>query len=230
MKKTILVTSLALLLATAPAMAQTMGGGQMMGGQGGQTPQQMMGQQQMQQTAPTGGQNYPQYMNSGMMGGYGYGMGPQMMGGNSGYGMGPGMMGGGMGPGMMGGGYGMGPQMMGNHGYGMGPGMMGGYGYGMGPGMMGGYGMGSQMMGNYGYGARPQAMTPEVEKQYKEYNEKTNRFLDETKGLRKELHSLKFEYHEALRITPEPNEKLDKMRREMFDLHQKIYNKSLKIK
>jgi len=209
MKKTILVTSLALLLATAPAMAQTMGGGQMMGGQGGQTPQQMMGQQQMQQTAPTGGQYYNQYMNPGMMGGYGYGMNPQMMG-NSGYGMGPGMMGGC--------GYGMGSQMMGNHGS------------GMGPQMMGGYGMGSQMMGNYGYGAGPQAMTPEVKKQYKEYNEKTNRFLDETKGLRKELHSLKFEYHEALRITPEPNEKLDKMRREMFDLHQKIYNKSLKIK
>ncbi len=60
----------------------------------------------------------------GMAGGYGYGMGPGMMGG---YGMGPGMMGGyGMGSGMMGGGYGMGPGMMG--GYGMGPGMMGGYG------------------------------------------------------------------------------------------------------
>jgi hypothetical protein len=62
--------------------------------------------------------------------GYGYGMGPGMMGGGyGGYGMGPGMMGPGygygMGPGMMGGGYG---------GYGMGPGMMGpGYGYGYGP-------------------------------------------------------------------------------------------------
>lgn len=66
-------------------------------------------------------------------GGWGYGMGPGMMGsyggGYGGYGMGPGMMGGY--------GYGMGPGMMG--GYGMGPGMMGGYGYGMGPGMMGGY-------------------------------------------------------------------------------------------
>jgi hypothetical protein len=57
-----------------------------------------------------------------------YGMGPGMMGGH-GYGMGPNRMGKyGMGPGMMGGyGYGMGPNMMGN--YGMGPGMMGGYGY-----------------------------------------------------------------------------------------------------
>jgi len=74
--------------------------------------------------------------------GYGYGMGPGMMGGQGyGYGMGPGMMDG------QGYGYGMGPGMMGGqgYGYGMGPGMMGGrgYGYGMGPGMMGpGYGYG----------------------------------------------------------------------------------------
>jgi hypothetical protein len=214
MKKTIIITSLALLLAAGSAMAQMMGSGQqMMGGQGGQTTQQMMERQQVQQTAPTGGQNYTQNMNPGMMGrGYGYGMGPQMM---SGYGYG-------MQPGMMMGGYGMGPNMMGNYGYGS----------GMGPQMMGnsGYGMGPNMMGNYGYGAGPQMMTPETEKQYKEYNEKTNQFLDETKGLRKELHSLKFEYQETLRSTPEPSEKLDEMRREMFDLHQKIYNKSLKIK
>jgi hypothetical protein len=125
----------------------------------------------------------------------------------------PNMMGYGMGPGMMG--HGMGPQMMG--------------GYGMGSGMMG-YGTGPQVMGGYGYGTGPQTMTPEIEKQYKEYNEKSNQFLDETKSLRKELHALKFEYGEALRSTPEPSEKLDKMRREMFDLHQKIYNKSLKVR
>lgn len=53
-------------------------------------------------------------MGPGMMGGYGYGMGPGMMG--------PGMMGRGMGPGMMGPGYGMGPGMM-----------CPGYGYGYGP-------------------------------------------------------------------------------------------------
>ena len=85
MKKTILITSLTLFLAAAPAMAQTMGGGQMMGGQDARSNQQMMGQQQMQQAAPTGGQNYSQYMNPGMMsawlwngtaddGYYGYGM------------------------------------------------------------------------------------------------------------------------------------------------------------
>jgi hypothetical protein len=198
MKKTILVTGLMVMLAAGPATSQMMGGGQMMGGQDARSGQQMMEQQQMRQAAPTGSQNYSQYMNHGMMSGYG--MGPQMMGG---------------GYGMMG--YNMGPQMMG--GYGMNPGMM-----------MGGYGMMPNMMGGYGYGTGPQMMTPEIEKQYKEYNEKSNRFLDETKSLRKELHALKFEYGEALRSTPEPSEKLDKMRREMFDLHQKIYNKSLKVR
>ena len=192
MKKTILVTSLTLLLATTPAMAQMMGGGgsggnQMMGGQDTRSNQQMMQQQQMQQAAATGGQNYSQHMNPGMMGAYG--------------------------------GYGMGPQTMGNYGYGMGHHEM-----------MHGYSGYPNKMGGYGYNAGRQAINPEAEKQYKEYHEKTNRFFDETKELRKELHSLKFDYHEALRSTPEPSEKLDKMRREMFDLHQKIYNKSLKIK
>ena len=93
MKKTILVTGLMLLLAAGPAIAQMMGSGSgMMGsGQDAGSRQQMMEQQQMQQNVPAGGQNYPQYMNrgmtggygmgAGMMGGYGYGMGPQMMGG-----------------------------------------------------------------------------------------------------------------------------------------------------
>jgi Spy/CpxP family protein refolding chaperone len=98
--------------------------------------------------------------------GWGYGMGPGMMGGY-GYGMGPGMMGGyGMGPGMMGG-YGMGPGMMG--GYGMGPGMMGGY--GMGPGMMGGYGMGP---GGGGYWARHLKLSDEQQA-------KINKIQDDTR-------------------------------------------------
>jgi hypothetical protein len=87
--------------------------------------------------------------------GYGYGMGPGMMGPGYGYGYG-------MGPGMTGPGYG--------YGYHMGPGMMGpgyGYGYGMGPGMMGpgygyGYGMGPGMMGpGYGYQYGPQYQQPQ---------------------------------------------------------------------
>lgn len=105
--------------------------------------------------------------NPAMMGGYGPGYGPGMMGGPGyGRGYGPGMMGGpgygrGYGPGY-GRGYGPGYGM----GYGMGPGMMGGYGpgygmgYGMGPGMMGGYGMGPWMMHGYGrgYGMGPWMM------------------------------------------------------------------------
>ena len=82
-------------------------------------------------------------------------MGRGMMGPGYGYGMGPGMMGRGE--------YGGEPQYCPYCGsylgpYGMGPGMMGpGYGYGMGPGMMGrgygyGYGMGPDMMhGGRGY-------------------------------------------------------------------------------
>jgi hypothetical protein len=98
--------------------------------------------------------------------GYGYGMGPGMMGPGYGYGsgMGPGMMGPGYGYG-----YGMGPGMMGpgyGYGYGMGPGMMGpgyGYGYGMGPGMMGpgyGYSYGPQ----YGYGPQYQQPSKPLDK------------------------------------------------------------------
>jgi len=131
----------------------------------------------------------------GMMG-YGYGMGPGMMG--YGYGMGPGMMGYGMGPGMMG--YGMGPGMMG---YGMGPGMMGGC--DMGPGMMG-YGMGPGRMGYYN-------------------NPRMQKFLDETHDLRKELHSKRFEYMEAVRNPKTSPEDMEKLRKEIFDLSTDLYKK-----
>jgi hypothetical protein len=206
MKKTILVTSLMILLAAAPAMSQMMGG---------QTNPQMMGQSQSQQDNPTGGwQNY-QYMSPGMMGGYGYGMGPGMMG----YGMGPGMMGG-YGHGMMGG-YGHG--MMGGYGHGM----MGGYGHGMHHNMMGGgcYGMGPGMMGGYGYGMGPGMMgfySPEqYEKQFKENQD----FLNETKELRKKMHALKFDYAEALR-NPETDKKdLEKLNAEMEKIWKQIYDK-----
>jgi hypothetical protein len=149
-----------------------------------------------------------------------------MMGGGGGYGMGPGMMGPGMmGPGMMGpGGYGggycpncgyyQGPQ----GGYGMGPGMMGpgyGGGYGMGPGMMGQGMMGPGMMGQ-GWGGQ-QGFRP---------SEECQKYFDESAGLRKELHTKRFEYFEAVRnpkTTPETGAKLEK---EMWDLQQKIYSKA----
>ena len=179
----------------------------MMGGQDTRSTQQMMGQQQIQQTAPTVGQNYtPQYMTPSMMGGnYGYGMGPQMMTGGYGYGMGPSMMGNY--------GYGIGPGMMG--GYGMGPGMMGGYGYGMHPGMMmGGYGMGPGMMGYY---------SPEqYEKKFNLHQE----FLNETKDLRKKLHSLKFDFAEAQRDPTTKREDLEKINAKMEDTWKQIYEKN----
>jgi hypothetical protein len=129
-------------------------------------------------------------------------MNPGMMG--CGYGMGPGMMGGGYG-------YGMHHGMMG--GYGMGPGMMGGYGYGMGPQMMGGCGMGPNMMGYY---------SPEqYEKQYKEFQS----FLDDTRDLRKKLHTLKFDFAEAQRNPATKQEDLVKMNSEMESIWRQIDEK-----
>ena len=85
MKKTAFLTGLILLLATTPAMAQMMGGGQHMYQQQREAPQQQYNPYQMNPGMMRGSG-----MGPGMMGGYGYGM-PYMMGG---YGMGPGMMGG----------------------------------------------------------------------------------------------------------------------------------------
>jgi hypothetical protein len=174
------------------------------------------------------------HMMGGQMGSPGYGQSEKSgeYGGQYGM-MGPGMMGGMMGPGMMGyGGYGMmGPRMMGyggcdmmNYGgYGMmggmmgpgmmghmrgmmGPGMMGPGMMGMmGPGIMGGYGMGPGMMG---YGA-------------KDYQ----KFLDDTRSLRRELNNKKFEYFEAARMPDTKREDLEKIQKEMWELQEKIYNK-----
>jgi hypothetical protein len=135
-----------------------------------------------------------------------YYMGPAV-----GYGMGPGMMGYGICPGY--GGYGM----MGGMGYGM-MGMMpnmmmGGMGYGMmgmGPGMMG-YGMGPGMMG-YGAGYV--------------YSKEFQKFLDETRDLRKELNEKNFEYFEALRNPNTKPDTIKKLQNELFELRNKIYEKS----
>jgi hypothetical protein len=235
MKKTILVASLAILLTAGLAMAQMMGGGSsMMGtGQGAGTGQQMMEQNQAQKAASgAGGQYYNQRMNPGMMGGYGYGMGPGMMGG---YGMGPGMMGGyGMGPGMMGPGmmhgYGMGPGMMGGYGgYGMGSGMMGGYGHSMHHNMMGGgcYGMGPGMMGGYGHGMGPGMMGYHSPEQYEKQFRENQEFLNDTKTLRKKLHDLKFDYGEAWRDPETKPEDLEKINAEMKKTRKQIYEKKL---
>jgi hypothetical protein len=107
------------------------------------------------------------------------------------------------------------PGMMRGYGYGMGPGMMGGYGYGMGPGMMGGYGcgMGPGMMGYYS-----------PDEYEKEFN-KNQAFLDATKDLRKKLHSLRFDYAEAVRNPATKQEDLIKMNEEMESILKQIYEK-----
>lgn len=213
MKKLFYLTLLAMFLAstTGIAMAQMMGGGQHMYG----SPAAESGEQEASRARQQG---YP-----GMMGGYGSGMPPGMMG----YGMGPGMMGGcgcGSGPAMMGhgwgvhhgpcGGYGMWPGMMG-HGYGLPQGMMGygmgGYGQGMGPGMMGPGQWGG--CGGWYPGAKG------------EYAEKYNKALDETQELRRKLHALKFEYNEALRNPEIPTEKKQEMAQELHELNEQIHRK-----
>ncbi|MDD5007453.1 MAG: hypothetical protein PHU49_11240 [Syntrophorhabdaceae bacterium] len=135
----------------------------------------------------------------GMMGGYGGGYGPGMMGG----------YGGGYGPGMMGG-YG------GGYGPGYGPGMMGGYGGsygpGYGPGMMGGYG------GGYGPGPRGYGQGGQ--------NEVCQKFLDDTAGLRKELHNKRYEYSEALRNPKATSESIASEEKAIRNLQEKIYAKN----
>lgn len=85
-----------------------------------------------------------------------------------------------------------------------GPGWFGG----MGHGMMGGYGMGPGMMGwsGTGYG----------------YDQK---FLDETRELRKTLNNKRFEYFEALRNPNTTPETITKLEREITDLQNKLYQK-----
>lgn len=105
-----------------------------------------------------------------------------------------------------------GSNMMGGTGYGgmmMGSGMMGGY--GMGPSMMGGYGMGPGMMG---WNAGPDRYG---------YDQK---FLNETRDLRKQLHEKRFEYFEALRNPETPPETITKLEKEITELQQKIFEKA----
>jgi len=86
--------------------------------------------------------------------------------------------------------------------------------YAQGPGMMGpGYG---------GYGMGPGMMGPG----YSQQNEACQKFMDESAGLRKDLHTKRYEYFETIRnpkTTPETAAKLEK---ELRDLQDKIYSKS----
>ncbi|GBE02377.1 MAG TPA: hypothetical protein ENH50_06440 [Nitrospirae bacterium] len=125
---------------------------------------------------------------------------------------GPGWWGGGS---MMGSGSGMGYGMMGG---GMGPGMMGGgMGYGMMGGGMMGYGMGPGMMGG-GYGTGRSYAT----------NAYDQKFLDETKNLRKQLNGKRFEYFEALRNPKTTPDTIAKLEKEITELQKNIYAKASK--
>ncbi|MCX5834879.1 MAG: hypothetical protein NTV99_10305 [Deltaproteobacteria bacterium] len=86
-------------------------------------------------------------------------------------------------------------------------------GYGMGPGYGGGYGMGPGMMqGSRGYRQPP--------------SEACQKFLNETAGLRKELHMKRYEYNEAVNDPKAKPEALSKLEKEMLELRQKIRDKN----
>lgn len=115
----------------------------------------------------------------------------------------------------MGQGHMMGQGMMGYGGYGMGPGMMG-------QGHMSGCGMmGRGMMGYGGYGTRE--YNPEA---YQKYQEQYQKYLDDTAGLRKKLHNMKFEYFEAVRNPDTKRDAVLKLEKEIRDLQWDIYEKS----
>jgi hypothetical protein len=120
-------------------------------------------------------------------------------------------------------GYGVGPGMM-HRGYGPGPGMM--YrGRGMGPGMMvPGYGMGQEMM-RPGYGGGPGMMGRGWGYGYGQ-SEECQKFLEQTSDLRKQIHTKRFEYSEALRNTKTKPETLGKLEKEIYDLSEKIYKQA----
>ena len=85
--------------------------------------------------------------------------------------------------------------------YGRGPAIMG-------PGMMSrGYHM---MEPGWRYGDREESL----------------KFLDETSSLRKELHAKRFDYREALRNPETKPEVIAELEKEMYDLEQKISDKS----
>jgi len=102
----------------------------------------------------------------------------------------------------------------------MGSGHMGGMmGQGhMGGGMMGQGHMGG-MMGDYGYrGDDPEA--------YKKYQDEYNKYLDDTAGLRKKLHNIRFEYKEALRDPDTTRKSLLKLEKEMMNIQWELYEKA----
>jgi hypothetical protein len=89
---------------------------------------------------------------------------------------------------------------------------VGGYGmgYGMHPGMMGGCGMGPGMMGGCG--------GPEGQK-----------FFDDTRDLRRKMHSKMFDYLELMRDPETSREDVEKLREDMWELKKQIHERARKV-
>ena len=51
-----------------------------------------------------------------------------------------------------------------------------------------------------------------------------SKFLDTTKGQRKKLHDMVFEYNEEMRSPDPDREKLSKMEKEIYELRNEIFN------
>ena len=114
--------------------------------------------------------------------------------------------------------------------YAMGPDMMDGE--GMGPGMMRGYGMGTDRMGGaygyrhrmprrgncYGFGYGP-GRNPADQAKFQ-------KFLDETREMRKKLLLLRFDYREKLRNPATTMQDLFDMQKDMFELQRQIREKA----
>ncbi len=117
--------------------------------------------------------------------------------------------------------------MMGNGGH-----MMDGGGYGMmgnnGHMMGGGYGMmGPQMMGgNFGNGGNGACAGPGWNGNTTWDNEKQQKFLKDTTGLRKEMNEKRFEYWEARRNSETTKDEFTKLEKDMTDIHTKIDEKA----
>ena len=86
---------------------------------------------------------------------------------------------------------------------------------GWGGGHMMGPGYGNHMMGNGHMMGQMGGGGPQDQK-----------FLDDTADLRKELHNKKFEYFETVRSNDAKPEMISKMEKDIFDIQQKIRDKS----
>jgi hypothetical protein len=101
-----------------------------------------------------------------------------------------------------------------------------GPGYGNHMGYGGGYMMGPGYGNHMGYGYGGGMMGPGYGPMYGYQSEAGQKFLDETKDLRKELNAKQFEYREAVR-NPKTDEKtITKLEKEITDLQDRINEKA----